>query len=88
VRLTLSDGTVVSLTVDGDPVRTDEHGRVMVGEPGAWRPIRRRANDLVDAGRGAPLPSLVDDSEQERLRLRWSPRGLLLARPVDPEGDG
>ena len=83
VRLTLTDGTVLELTVDGEPVRTDEQGHVMVGE----RPIRRRANDLADAGRGAPLPTLTDDSEQERLRLRWSPRGLLMARLVEPEGD-
>ncbi len=82
LRLTLTDGTVVALTVD-EPVPTDEQGHLLVGE----RPIRRRANDLADAGRGAPLPSLVDDSERERLRLRWSPRGLLLARLVGPEGD-
>ncbi len=84
LRLTLTDGSVLELTVEGEPVPTDEHGHVMVGGV----PIRRRANDLADAGRGAPLPTLVDDSERERLRLRWSPRGLLVARLVEPEGDG
>lgn len=39
--------------------------------------VRRRDDDLPDPGRGAPLPT------DDRVRLRWSPEGLLVARAVD-----
>jgi hypothetical protein len=95
----LADGEpVVTLPFDGDSVVVaaaalpdvvpDKPTRVVVGEPGAWRPIRRRANDLLDPGRGAPLPTLADASARQRLRLRWTPRALLQARLFGPEGPG
>ncbi len=87
LRLVVSSGPQLGLLVDDEPVVVlpvhdgavtlpasdlpEQSARVMVGEPGSWRPVRRRANDLPDPGRGAPLPS----------GLRWSPRAELIARP-------
>ena len=88
---TTTEGDTVTATLDAASLpgtAPEQPTRVMVGEPGAWQPVRRRDNDLADPGRGAPLPALVDDSERERLRLRWSPRALLTARLVEPGADG
>lgn len=88
---TTSEGDTVTATLDAAslPAATsDQPTQVVVGEPGAWLPVRRRANDLADPGRGAPLPTLVDDSEHERARLRWSPHALLVARLLEPGADG
>jgi hypothetical protein len=84
------DGTVTAvLDAASLPEVTVELGtRVVVGEPGAWLSVRRRANDLADPGRGAPLPALADADERERLRLRWSPRALLRAVLVGPGAPG
>ncbi|HWM73377.1 MAG TPA: hypothetical protein VNQ53_06540 [Nocardioides sp.] len=78
---------LLTVTIDAAslPDPADQPAQVVVGEPGAWLPVRRRANDLAEPGRGAPLPALVDQDDRERLRLRWSPRALLLARVLDPE---
>ena len=69
------------------PEPSEQAYRVGIGEPGAWLPVRRRDNDLAEPGRGAPLPALVDEKDRERLRLRWSPSALLVARVLDPEAD-
>jgi hypothetical protein len=87
LRLIVSDGPQLGLLIDDEPVVVlpvhdgavtlpasdlpEQPARAMVGEPGSWRPLRRRANDLSDPGRGAPLPS----------GLRWSPSAELIARP-------
>lgn len=56
----------------------------MTGSPGAWKPVRRRANDLLDPRAAAPLPQLdhPDDQGPTRplLRLPWSREALLLVR--------
>ena len=55
--------------------------RVMVGEPGAWLPVRRHANSLSDPNAGAPLPQVyAGDGDEARLRLRWSGKALLQVR--------
>ena len=84
-----ADGDLLTVTIDAAslPDPADQPAQVVIGEPGAWLPVRRRANDLAEPGRGAPLPALVDEDDTERLRLRWSPRALLLARVLDPEAD-
>ncbi len=84
-----ADGDLLTVTIEASslPDPADQPAQVVIGEPGAWLPIRRRANDLAEPGRGAPLPALVGDDDRERLRLRWSPRALLLARVLDPEAD-
>jgi len=81
VPTTTGDDSVSAVLDAGSlpEVAADLGTQVVVGEPGAWRPVRRRANDLADPGRGAPLPAVADDDERERLRLRWSPRALLRA---------
>ena len=83
------DGDTATATIDAAsmPDAEEQPTQVVIGEPGAWLPIRRRANDLADPGRGAPLPALVNESERERLRLRWSPRALLMARLLEPGAD-
>ncbi|WP_134767251.1 hypothetical protein [Nocardioides sp. 1609] len=45
-------------------------------------PVRRRDHDLADPARAVPLP------EVGRLRLRWSPPGLLQARVLDEQQEG
>ncbi len=84
-----AEGDLLTVTIDAGslPDPADQPAEVVIGEPDAWLPVRRRANDLAEPGRGAPLPVLVDDDDRERLRLRWSPRALLLARVLDPEAD-
>jgi hypothetical protein len=81
------EGSTVTLQTASLPEPREQPYQVVLGEPGAWLPVRRRDNDLADPGRGAPLPALVDDADRERLRLRWSPHALLVARVLDPEGD-
>lgn len=58
--------------------------RVVLGEPGAWLPVRRRANDLAQPGRGAPLPEL--ETADSSCQLRWSPQALLLLQPMATGG--
>ncbi|HET9423111.1 MAG TPA: hypothetical protein VFO49_18375 [Nocardioides sp.] len=88
VVLTLPvEGSTVTLGTASLPQPREQPYQVVVGEAGSWLPVRRRANDLAEPGRGAPLPALVDEGDKERLRLRWSPKALLVARVLDPEGD-
>jgi hypothetical protein len=84
---TAADTDMLTATIDVGSVSPPRETptQVVIGEPEAWLPIRRRANDLAEPGKAAPLPSITDESGRERLRLRWSPRALLLARPLDPE---
>lgn len=56
------------------------------------RPVVRRDHDLLNPGRGAPLPELYlpgdgvrDPLGLVRVRLRWSDTGTLVARVVDAE---
>ena len=56
------------------------------------RPVVRRDNDLLNPGRGAPLPELYlpgdgvrDPLGLVRVRLRWADDGVLLARVLGPE---
>ena len=57
--------------------------RVVSGEPGAWLPVRRRANDMADPRRAALLPQHHDqDAEEPRMRLRWSPQAMLQLRII------
>ncbi|CAN5300999.1 hypothetical protein BH09ACT12_BH09ACT12_37200 [soil metagenome] len=59
---------------------------VVTGRPGAWQPVRRRANDLVDPRTAAPLPQIDHpDADRPRLRLPWSREAMLLMRvfPLD-----
>jgi hypothetical protein len=80
-----ADTVGVTIDTGSVPPPREQPAQVAIGEPGAWVPIRRRASDLAEPGRGAPLPSITDQAGRDRLRLRWSPRALLLARPLDPE---
>lgn len=86
---TATEGDLVVATIDAAslPNLAEQGTQVVVGEPGGWLPVRRQANDLADPGRGAVLPTLVDRDGRERLRLRWSPRALLRAMVLGPEGD-
>jgi hypothetical protein len=79
----------VTATMDAAslPAADKKPTQVAIGEPGAWLPVRRRANDLAEPGRGAPLPQIQDEHGRGRLRLRWSPGALLMARLLDPEAD-
>lgn len=87
---TTVEGDLVVATIEAAslPDLAEQGTQVALGEPGAWLPIRRRANDLGDPGRGAVLPAVVDDEGRERLRLRWSPRATLRAMVLGPEADG
>ena len=80
----------VTATIDAAsvPATDRQPTQVVIGEPHAWLPIRRRANDLAEPGRGAPLPKLRDEHQRECLRLRWSSQALLVARVPDPEAGG
>ncbi len=58
----------------------------MTGEPGSWRPVRRRANDLLDPRSAAPLPQVDHpDADRPRVRLPWSREAMLQVRvlPLD-----
>ena len=51
-----ADGDVLTVTIDAAslPDPADQPAQVVIGEPGAWLPVRRRANDLAEPGpRGA-----------------------------------
>lgn len=67
------------LALDDLPAGTAAEGRVGCGDHGAWLPVRRRADDLLEPGRGAPLPELESD-EGPVLTLHWGQQGLLRAR--------
>lgn len=55
--------------------------RLVSGEPGAWRPVRRRGNDHADPGRAAAMPPLFAAGlDEPRARLRWTPQALLQLR--------
>lgn len=62
----------------------------MTGRHGDWRPVRRRANDLLDPRASAPLPQVDHPhADQPLLRLPWSRGALLLVRvfPLDVAGE-
>jgi hypothetical protein len=60
-------------------------GPALTGRDGAWRPVRRRDNDLADPRSGAPLPQLEPAADDgPRLRLHWSRDALLQVRVLDP----
>ena len=53
----------------------------VTGRAGAWKPVRRRANDLLDPRAAAPLPQLDQpDVDRPLLRLPWSREAALLVR--------
>ncbi len=53
----------------------------VTGRPGAWKPVRRRANDLLDPRAAAPLPQLDrPETDSPLLRLPWSREATLLVR--------
>lgn len=77
----VDDRGVVMIT--GDSVRHLEPltRPAMTGRVGAWQPVRRLANDLLDPRAAAPLPQLDHpDDHGPRLRLPWSRDALLLVR--------
>ena len=62
----------------------------MTGRPGAWQPVRRRVNDLLDPRAAAPLPQVDHPhADQPLLRLPWSRDALLQVRvfPLDVDED-
>ena len=62
--------------------------RLVSGEPGAWRPIRRRGNDHPDPGKAAAMPALfAPDLDDPRARLRWTPQALLQLRILKSGAD-
>lgn len=82
----LADGLLGVDTVAGVP---DQPTAVTTDD---GRPVVRRDDDLLNPGRGAPLPELYlpgdgvrDPLGLVRVRLRWSDSGELLARVLDPE---
>lgn len=91
---------LVSWPVDADGVATIDRESItglepatrpaMTGSPGAWRPVRRRLNDLTDPRAAAPLPQVDHPTaDRPRLRLPWSRDGLLQVRvfPLDATED-
>ena len=82
----LPDATITVAALDGIG---DRATRVTTAD---GRPVVRRDNDLLNPGRGAPLPELYlpgdgvrDPLGLVRVRLRWSDDGVLLARVLGPE---
>lgn len=75
-------GATDGLPADGSLVR------VLVGDGTSWRAVRRRYDDLPRPGVGVPLPEVDDQHGTTRIKLRWSPDGLLLARLVQPADPG
>ncbi len=82
----LPDSTLTVAALDGVG---DRATRVTTAD---GRPVVRRDNDLLNPGRGAPLPELYlpgdgvrDPLGLVRVRLRWSDDGVLLARVLGPE---
>lgn len=77
----------VLLTVDALPDVEPQQVRLVTGEPGAWLPVRRRANGLPDPRKAAQLaPVFVGDEPDPRVRLRWSERGELTLRILRSTG--
>ncbi len=74
----LAADRTATVSVDGLGSADPQLARVLLDD----RPVRRRAHDLPDPGRAAPLPQVG------RLRLRWSGRGLLQARLLDHDEAG
>ncbi|MGA8845397.1 MAG: hypothetical protein WB471_02145 [Nocardioides sp.] len=85
------DGVLASWPVDARGVVTITRESIvglepitrpaMTGGSGAWRPVRRRANDLLDPRSAALLPQIDHpDADQPLLRLPWSRDALLLVR--------
>lgn len=77
VLATLTDGLLTVADVDGVPAQV---ARVTTSD---GRPVLRHDDDLLNPGRGAPLPDLYLPGSSvrepvgvERLRLRWTERGL------------
>ena len=84
----VDDDGVVTITRDSITDLGPLTRPAMTGRPGAWQPVRRRANDLIDPRSAAALPQIdhpVDD--RPRLRLPWSREALLLVRvfPLEDE---
>ncbi|WP_232678908.1 hypothetical protein [Nocardioides sp. R-C-SC26] len=86
-------GAQVAITADAVDGIAAQMARLVTGSPGQWVPIRRRANDLTEPGRGAPMPELYGEQDPDhhagddpRLRLRWSGQATLLLR-VFARGD-
>lgn len=53
----------------------------VTGRAGAWKPVRRRTNDLLDPRAAAPLPQLDrPGTDSPHLRLPWSREAALLVR--------
>lgn len=75
-----------TLTIDSLADVEPQGTRLVTGEPGAWRPIRRRGNDLPDPGKTVNLPPVfAADRDEPLFRLRWSPQAVLLLRVVGAE---
>ncbi|GAA4676750.1 hypothetical protein [Nocardioides nanhaiensis] len=88
VLAALTDGLLTVDAVDGVPAQV---ARVTTTD---GRPVLRRDDDLLNPGRGAPLPDLYLPGSSvrepvgvERLRLRWTDRGLT-AQVLDPAAAG
>lgn len=88
VLATLTDGLLTVDDVDGVPAQV---ARVTTTD---GRPVLRRDDDLLNPGRGAPLPDLYLPGSSvrepvgvERLRLRWTDRGLT-AQVLDGSQEG
>lgn len=77
----VDDAGVVSITRESVEHLGPLTRPAMTGRPGAWLPVRRRANDLVDPRIAAPLPQVdAADGDRPRLRIPWSREALLLVR--------
>ena len=85
-----ADGDVLTVTIDAASLPTPPTSRPRSSSaspaPGCRSVAAPTTSPSPDAGRRCRRWS--DDDDRERLRLRWSPRALLLARVLDPEADG
>lgn len=78
------DRAVARVTEPELPVAGAHPVRLLAGDV----PLRRRSNDLVNPQPAVLLPVLAGaDPDRDRLRLRWSPDGLLVARILSPDED-
>jgi len=91
VLTTLTDGLLTVADVDGVAPQV---ARVTTAD---GRPVLRRDDDLLNPGRGAPLPDLYLPGSSvrepvgvERLRLRWTEHGLTaqVLAPADGAAEG